>query len=68
MYFSISQEGSFALSGDLHTCSEGWPAGGLVSNFCEAREDGCYDQDLDYQDDYGSLAGNVKVCCCQSDL
>ena len=63
-YFRITQEGSFTLSGDLHICSEAW----LGYDFCDGKEDGCYDQDLDYQDDYGSLAGNMRVCCCGSDL
>ena len=52
------------MSGDLHICSE--VVFGV--DFCHGKEDGCYDQDLDYQDDYGSISGNLKVCCCQSDL
>ena len=37
-------------------------------DFCEGKEDGCYDHNLDYEDDYGSMAGNFNFCCCSSDL
>merc|ERR1711981_481096 len=60
----ITLDGSHSIQGELHVCSEIF----FGVDFCQEKEDGCYEYSLDYEDNYGSVVGHFNFCCCSSDL